>query len=196
MGFSYGFPWLIVVSLAFASVPVIAHYNLLQNPGFETGVLDPWNGGSGGSGGYGIVSPGHTGTYAASMGGGNGGAGIWQDIYPHRCAMFIEFWYYGHNGGCTVSYSDGTTQSMALPSTGNWTRFFIELDTTKLVERVDVGSGNGGIYVDDFDLEACEIPVGGEILSNNISSITSLLIIGVPTIALSMGILFKKKYLM
>jgi hypothetical protein len=196
MRFSYGFLCLIVLSLALSSLPVFAFYNLLQNPGFETGSLYPWDGDSGGSGGYGIVSPGHTGAYAASMGGGNGGAGIWQYIYPPRCAIFLEFWYSGHNGGCTISYSDGTTQSIPLPSTGNWTKFFIELDSTKLVYRVEVGSGNGGIYVDDFYLESCEPPVGGEILPSNLSTITTWLIVGVSTIALSAGIVLKKKNLM
>jgi len=195
----------IILSLILASVmasmamPASAFYNLLRNPGFETGSFTPWEADWEGDGGAVIISPGRTDNYAASMGGGAGGGWIWQDIDPPRCVKYLEFWYIYTQGYVVIYYSDGTTYEEFLPDAYTWTLVHIDLDTTKLVERVETSAGGyGGINVDDFDLEACvNLPVGGELTQSITPILNPLMVLVVIAVASSvvLGYRFTKRWL-
>jgi hypothetical protein len=174
---------LAVVLALSAAMPASAHINLLQNPGFETGSLDPWmNGGTmpwdGGIGSNEGGEKPHGGTYFAwidTEGSDNqgGDAGIWQTINHPQCAEYLEFWYDEvEQGEVNVYYSDNPTTpglTQDLPPTPGWTFVHVDLDTTKLVQGVETWTQYGGQYsVDDFDLEACPAPaVGGVVMRVN-----------------------------
>jgi hypothetical protein len=169
-------PLLLAVIIASAAMPASAHINLLQNPGFETGEFDPWEYSNAE-----IDSPGHTGEYAAYIVPEGEDAGYLDQFMARRtpqCAEYLEFWYRSAgepgDGEAGIYYSDGTLGWWYLDPTevGVWTLFHIDLDTTKLVEAVEIGAypeegegtSDGPIDVDDFDLEACSAPVGGELM--------------------------------
>jgi hypothetical protein len=164
-----------------AAMPASADVNLLQNPGFETGEMDPWTTGvSGGYRPFDLTPPGvwaHSGAYSVGVGVdiGEGGAWVRQDILP-GCADYLEFWYsggFGSGGGdmeFRIYYSDGTVNSKDFPESPSnvWISVHENLDTTKLVEAVEVRiEGFVELNVDDFDLEACPAAVGGVVMPLN-----------------------------
>lgn len=97
------------------------------------------------------------------------------------CAEYLEFWYISTatpgDGEAGIYYLDGTERWWYLAGyKPEWTLVHLDLDTSKLVRGVEVGtypsegSSYGDILVDDFDLEACAappvaVPVGGELLT-------------------------------
>lgn len=146
----------LVSILAKAQSPVSSagDINLLQNPGFETGVFDPWQHDT--ITGYCYVqSPGHASNYDVYLSG-EGAAWVFQDINPPRCAEYLEFWYKGPLGGSIrVGYSDATSYDQGLLQTDTWQLVHITLYTNKLVNNVRVWLGGGyGLEVDDFFLKA------------------------------------------
>jgi hypothetical protein len=181
----FAFAVLAVLVLS-AAMPAIADINLLQNPGFETGLLDPywhphvisegedWDWGVSKASSWG---PGpHGGQYFAWITGVGGGVvEIYQNIDPPQCAQYLEFWYAGQSetgGGAQIYYSDGTHQDASgiLSNTQNWKLAHLDLITAKLVEKVEVGPGPNSdqFQFDDFDLEACpEEAVGGVVIPAN-----------------------------
>jgi hypothetical protein len=129
-----------------AAMPASAHINLLQNPGFETGV-PPWIIDGNGVWNGGLYGPGHTGNNFAwiSTELGAGEAWIWQHIDPPRCAEYLELYYLPRGGGGAgmwvgVLYSDDTYHWEELPTWPGpgWRFLHVDLDTTKLVETVEV----------------------------------------------------------
>lgn len=164
----------------------MAEVNLLKNPGFETGEMDPW--GSSLDYPYGnefsIKSPGRTSTYAAGTEWTVpedqwAGATLWQDLEPTQCAQSLEFWYKGAWSANVPGESrranlfffydceeDECYNWVRLTLSPEWTFFHQDLDTTKLFWSVGInvqgGYGEGGwslqLFLDDFDLEACSAP--------------------------------------
>jgi hypothetical protein len=177
---------IISVSYNIASLAMLAsaEINLLQNSGFESGILDPWvTGASGGGWEFNVPTFGHTGSYSAgTMYNEEGEAWILQEIRP-QCARYLEFWYHGGKAGTGgdmrfgIYYSDGTEYwedlNLAPPGTSpEWTFVHEDLDSTKLVQAIEVrtevpADGIVEVYVDDFDLEACAPPVSGLIMPVN-----------------------------
>jgi hypothetical protein len=177
----------LAVMLALSSaMPASADVNLLQNPGFETGEMDPWEtetfGGQVHE--FDVLTFGHTGAYSAIKGAESdeGGAWIRQEIEP-ACAEYLEFWYSGGFGNpqehppgdmeLRIYYSDATVDSKDFPESPSnvWVSVNEDLDTTKLVEAVEVRIGGWvELAVDDFDLEATACTahaVGGVVIPAN-----------------------------
>jgi len=172
----------LAVLMASTAMPASAYINLLQNPGFETGSLAPWE--IDGDGDYwdgGVDSLGHTGTYYAWLEVEDADAWVLQEIGPPRCAQSLEFWYrggWGAGGGeleVGIHYSDRPDLWQELSPTEEWSFVHIDLDTAKLVVAVEayVGAYEGGIDVDDFDLEACSAAVGGFVIPANTLALLS-----------------------
>jgi hypothetical protein len=158
------------VLMVSAAMPASAHINLLQNPGFETGEEDPWDFLHGG-----LDPKSHTGNWAGRVAVDEDEGWIRQGIDP-QCAEYLEFWYYsnidvrGLEFG--IVYSDGTEhwEDLPLNTQSSWAFIHEDLDTTKLVVRVEVWMGLhpvGNFAVDDFDLEACTTAVGGVVIPAN-----------------------------
>lgn len=164
----------LAVLVASAAMPASAHINLLQNPGFETGELAPWEVENGGlAAGYS-----HTGDYYAYANVDEDEGWVRQRIDP-QCAEYLEFWYHGQIAGGGVLqfgiyYSDGTEYWEELSEADDWASVHENLDTTKLVEAVEVyvAAYLGAFGVDDFDLEACAV-VGGVVIPTNTLAILS-----------------------
>jgi len=191
---------LLAVLVASAAMPASAHINLLQNPGFETGEEDPWE-----IVGGGLTHTSHTGDYAAYVeliGGGEGW--VWQGIDP-QCAEYLEFWYHGGydvpgDWEYGVYYSDGTEYWEDLSYMYDWASVHEDLDTTKLVEAVEVWitTTTGYVFfgVDDFDLEACAAPppVGGEVMTPTpIPSPVMLIAVMAAASAVALGYRFTRR---
>ena len=163
-------------------MPASAYINFLQNPGFETGSLAPWEiDGEWDDWDGGVDSLGHTGTYYAWLEVDEDEAWVFQEIGPPRCAQSLEFWYRGGweaGGGeleVGIHYSDRPDLWQELSPTEEWSFVHIDLDTAKLVVAVEayVGAVYGGIDVDDFDLEACSAAVGGVVIPANTLALLS-----------------------
>jgi hypothetical protein len=193
---SWGFLLLISATLiVYMAVPVFASLNLLENPGFETGALTPWEVYGIFGWGYAREEPGHTGAYYWSIESDRGSVWILQEVDPPSCAMYLEFWYRNGTGGVMevcVNYTDGSRQCQEFYESDEWTLFHMNLDTEKQVEGVEVRlevADLGLIDLDDFDLKACEpseTAVGGVILPDSsyiigTAVLTLLSIIGVYT---------------
>jgi hypothetical protein len=186
-----------------AAMPASAHINVLQNPGFETGSLAPWEiDGDGYDWDGGVDSPGHTGTYYAWLDVEDAEAWVSQGIGPPRCAQSLEFWYRGgweEDGVLEVwiHYSDRSDLWQELSPTDEWSFVHIDLDTAKLVVAVEayVGAYYGGINVDDFDLEACPAAVGGVVMPANMLALVSpwLAVIGVVGCISTIAVIAKKR---
>jgi hypothetical protein len=198
---------LLAVLMVSAAMPASAHINLLQNPGFETG-LPPWifDGEDGGwSSSIATLYP-HGGIYYALIDVTSTEAWVHQDISP-RCAQYLEFWYsggYTEAGGILlvwIYYSDGTYTEKELtptPSPEVWSFVHIDLNTAKLVKAVQAGVGalSGEISLDDFDLEACAVPVGGVLTPANTFAIVApwLAVIGVVGCIGTIVVVAKKRF--
>jgi hypothetical protein len=188
---------LLAMIVVYATVPVLARINLLENPGFETGDFPPWDFDGDDEWDADIDGPGHTGNYYAWITMGFGDAWIWQEIDPPRCAMYLEFWYRGDVQGVIkvwIYYSDGSEQVEILDAADEWTHVHIDLVTIKLVKAVEIYAIYFGyVDVDGFDLEACETVVSGELLPNNVPTIGTMIIAVISTVAISMGFAFKRR---
>jgi hypothetical protein len=170
----FAFAVLAVLMLS-AATPASAHINLLQNPGFEDGIMDPWDWHWGQPGDIwdgGVRQNGaQEGTYYAWIEVEESWRAIGQEIDPPQCAQYLEFYYRGGwsgDGGLgfEIHYSDKSSEEPELDPAAGWTLVHFDLDTAKLVELVEVGVGGleGGIDLDDFDLEACSaVLVGGAV---------------------------------
>jgi len=157
----------LAILIVSAAMPASAHINLLQNPGFETGQEDPWDIEEKG----GLTDISHTGDWAAEVDVHDQSGWVAQLIDPPRCAEYLEFWYQGEvvegSWEFRIYYSDGTEYMKVLSKEDDWALQHADLDTTKLVEEVQVTmrGSHGRFSVDDFDLEACPAPaVGGVVM--------------------------------
>nr|WP_320190920.1 PEP-CTERM sorting domain-containing protein [uncultured Desulfobacter sp.] len=133
---------------------------LIVNSGFETGDFTGWN----------VHSPpvfdgsittadAHSGTYSLAM-----GAVDWIDQAFASVATTgdLSFWVKGTGfsgpSNITVLYSDTTSDDLTIGgsaiSTTEWRQFTINIDNTKLVNKITVSVGESeDILFDDFSLE-------------------------------------------
>lgn len=185
-----------------AAMPASADINLLENPGFETGLFDPWVTDAGGLSWQFTVQEEDSNHFAAILVG-RADAWIYQNIGPPQCAQYLNFRYFGgwepQFGGdmeVRIFYSDLTYHTEDLAISGTWTPVHIELDTAKLVTKVEawVSAYAGGINVDDFDLEACPAAVGGVVIPANTVALVApwLAVIGVVGCIGTIAIVAKK----
>lgn len=210
-----------VLAVLILAMPASADVNLLQNPGFETGELEPywqiqvvipgehvdwgvWNGID--------WQPAHGGQYYAWITNppeveGGGVAEIYQNIDPPQCAQYLEFWYVGESetgGVAEIYYSDGTRQvaSGILSNTEIWKLAHVDLNTAKLVEKVEVGPGPNSVtfQLDDFDLEGpcpapTPAPVGGVIIPANTFALVApwLAVIGLVGVGIVVVLVKKRR---
>jgi len=160
--------------------------NILQNGGFETGSMTPWENDPTNAPPFSIQSPGHTSSYAAGVKWDPSTeikqSAVEQVVDPPQCAEYLEFWYRGLWTGPSqyegqvlqfyFYYSDDSYlyTPIILPVSpqpiSDWTRIHVDLDTTKQVREIGfivntvVGSfeaGNGvEVYIDDVVLEPCQ----------------------------------------
>lgn len=185
---------LLAVLITSAAMPASADINLLENPGFETGDFPPWNIGGWGGGGD-VWEDGHTGSYYAHLYEvEEGGVFLYQLIDPPRCAEYLEFWYRGYGGVVKVYYSDDTHYEEGLSGSEQWALVPVDLDTTKLVSAVET-TAYYTLDLDDFDLEACSVAVGGEVLTPTpiLSPVMLIAVIAAASVAIVLGYRFTRR---
>ena len=170
---------LTLTALASVAVSQAFAFNLLQNPGFETGALNPWFNARD----FGGISPWaptnffpHTGNFCATS---VGNIELRQDVAPTLGSNIVEvsFWArHPDSGGQPLAYdlfySDSTDfESVVVTSSDVWEHFDVtaDVDPTKTLVAFTVwgylGGGSQTTYVDDALIEVVPEPVSMACLS-------------------------------
>jgi hypothetical protein len=165
-----------VVILLMSSTPVCAS-NVLDNPGFESGILSPWFQANDFSAGlpkedWNVTSSeAHSGMFSATN---IGNIELRQNFsaVPTETITEVSFWWRHPDGGntplaYTLFYSD-TSQEVGIATAPTDEYQFIDvtasLDPGKSLNGISVYGFNGAIpgrtFVDDFVIEAVPEPVG------------------------------------
>ena len=165
---------LLLVGVACLLLGLPAWANILVNPGFETGALGPWyqDFDAGGPLNWTVQSAVvHSGGFAAED---NGNKELRQDFAGILASNITEISFWAKHPDPNVTdmaydfkYSDGTVEHHVFTIGSDWNFFDVtaQLNTAKTLEGFSIYGNSGGIsYVDDFTINAGDVPEPGSIV--------------------------------
>jgi hypothetical protein len=134
--------------------------NVVQNPGFETGQLEPaWHVVLASGGGGVTTAQAHSGSHSLELGDGFTVEQSWPlGINPKSIVSPLSMWVMtpgpGGNARVQVEYRDGSMTEDGLPVTDTWSKFEVELQDKKVVKRITFIAGElmSHFFVDDVGL--------------------------------------------